>query len=622
MPHEKLRPSFTFDEDRIAELKKIAPEAFADGKINWETLKEALGEYMEEDGPDSENFGLFWPGKKQARRLASIPSKGTLVPVPGEGVDEDTTRNIFIEGENLEVLKLLQKSYAGRIKMIYIDPPYNTGNDFVYEDDFKEPLQEYLRRTGQLDEEGKPLTTNTRADGRFHSKWLSMIYPRLKLARNLLRDDGLIFVSIDDSEVFNLRAIMNEVFGEENFIDSIIWKKRYGGGAKEKYLVTLHEYILVYSKDINEIVEIFVPLSEQSIKRYYKLKDSNYETRGAYRTHPLEATKSVGKRDNLIFPIIAPDGSEIWPERQWWWDRNRVSETLKNNELEFVKNRNNKWSVHTKQYLRDPDGNIRKTKMFSVIDDIYTQHGTNEIKELFGDSRAFNFPKPSKLIDVLLEASDLQEGDIVADFFAGSGPVAHSVMKFNLNKKKKLSYLLVQFQEQISEFEYARELDYKFISDITKDRIKKVINKIGQESFIEDLDLGFQVLSLANSNYKLWFDNTSNQILDLEKQFGMFETPLVENWNPENLLYEILLIEGFPLDSKIDNQNKFSKNRIKQVTSNFCEHKLLVCLDEKVQAETIENLQLEENDIFICLDSAITDQQKVQLSDKGILKTI
>lgn len=234
MPHERLRPGFVFDEERIKQLKQIAPEAFADGKINWETLKEALGNYTEEDNPEVEHFGLFWPGKKEARKLASIPSKGTLIPCPGEGVDEETTRNIFIEGENLEVLKILQKSYAGRIKMIYIDPPYNTGNDFVYEDDFKEPLEEYLRRTGQVDEEGKPMTTNTRADGRFHSKWLSMMYPRLRLARNLLRDDGLIFVSIDDNEITNLRTILNELFGEEQFQSQIVWKNKYGPGAQTK----------------------------------------------------------------------------------------------------------------------------------------------------------------------------------------------------------------------------------------------------------------------------------------------------------------------------------------------------------------------------------------------------
>jgi len=215
MTIQKLRPTFTFTEDRLRELQQVVPEAFADGKINWEVLREALGEYLEDE--TQEHFGLTWPGKREARRLAALPPQGTLVPTPGEGVDEETTHNLFIEGENLEVLKLLQKSYAGRVKMIYIDPPYNTGNDFIYEDDYSEPLEAYLKRTGQMDEAGRRLTTNTRASGRFHSKWLSMIYPRLLLARQLLREDGVICISIGEEEVSSLKFILNEVFGEENF---------------------------------------------------------------------------------------------------------------------------------------------------------------------------------------------------------------------------------------------------------------------------------------------------------------------------------------------------------------------------------------------------------------------
>lgn len=257
MPIEKLRPSFSFDEERINQLKQIVPEAFADNQINWEVLKEALGNYLEDDEGDVEHFGLFWPGKRVARRIASIPSKGTLIPVYGEGLKPDGTpdtdgkndsRNIFIEGENLEVLKILQKSYAGRIKMIYIDPPYNTGKDFIYDDNFTEPLEEYLRRTGQIDEEGKPLTTNKKSDGRFHSKWLSMMYPRLKLSKNLLSDDGVIFISIGDNELHHLKCILNEIFGEENFISVFIWNT--DGHTDNQLEVKInHEYIICYQKD-------------------------------------------------------------------------------------------------------------------------------------------------------------------------------------------------------------------------------------------------------------------------------------------------------------------------------------------------------------------------------------
>ena len=229
MPISKLRPAFTFTEDRLRELQAVVPEAFADGKINWDTLREALGEALEDE--TKEHFGLFWPGKREARRLAAMPSKGTLIPQPGAGVDEENTHNLFIQGDNLEVLKLLQKSYAGRVKMIYIDPPYNTGNDFVYPDDYSEPLDAYLERTGQVDEAGQLLTTNSRASGRFHSNWLNMIYPRLLLARQLLQEDGLIFISIDDNEVQHLRQIMDEMYGAENFIAQLVWLNQEGGGG-------------------------------------------------------------------------------------------------------------------------------------------------------------------------------------------------------------------------------------------------------------------------------------------------------------------------------------------------------------------------------------------------------
>jgi adenine-specific DNA-methyltransferase len=620
MPHTKLRPHFTFDEERLKELRKIAPEAFVDGQVNWETLKEAFGEYVEAEGPDSEHFGLFWPGKKDARKIASIPSKGTLMPVNDNGSTATKWRNVFIEGENLEVLKLLQKSYASKIKAIYIDPPYNTGNDFIYEDDFKEPLEEYLKRTGQVDEEGAVLTTNPKSDGRFHSNWLSMIYPRLRLARNLLRDDGVIFVSIDDNEVHNLRAVMNEIFGEENFIDCIIWKKRYGGGAKEKYLVSVHEYILFYAKNIFDINSIYVPLDEKSIQRYYKQKDSNYEKRGPFRTHPLEATKSVGKRHNLVFPIIAPDGTKVMPKRQWWWDKDRVEDAQKRGELDFVKSKDGSWSVHTKQYLKEENGEQRKTKSFSIIDEVYTQHGTNEIEELFGDSRVFSFPKPSKLISKLLDLADLKTDDIVLDFFSGSGSTAQAVLE-KISENLLVKFVGVQIDQPVNKDEYAYSLGYKVISDVTKARIKKVVEKKYSKSKLRD-EMNFGFFKLASSNFKQWKNYEGQSVVELEKQFELFAIPLVDDWSHDKLLSEVILIEGFPLDSAVERKKELKKNHVNEVNSNFCEHRLLVCLDKTIQPETISSLELKDEDIFICLDSAISDEEKVRLSDKGFLKTI
>lgn len=431
--------------ERLDALRGLFPEVFTEGKVDFERLRAALGDSVE---TSRERYGLSWAGKSEAIRAVQTPSTGTLQPMPDESVNFETSENLIIEGDNLEVLKLLQKSYYGKVKMVYIDPPYNTGNEFIYPDDFIEGLDSYLRYSGQVNEEGVKQTTNTESVGRFHSRWMTMMYPRLFLARNLLKEDGVIFVSVDDTEANNLRAMMDEVFGEENFIDTIVWKKRYGGGAKEKYLVSIHEYVLFYAKNRDLLDNISVPYDQESINRYYTQRDESYDVRGGYRTHPLEATKSVGARKNLVYPIPAPDGTEIWPKRQWWWDQDRVTRALGRKELDFVSGRDG-WTVHTKQYLRDEGGNERRTKPFSIIDGIYTQHGTQEIENLFGDSTVFPFPKPTKLIKSLLQIADIASDDTVLDFFAGSGTVAHSLLDRNKELGQDAKFILVQLPERI-----------------------------------------------------------------------------------------------------------------------------------------------------------------------------
>jgi len=442
MPIEKLRPTFTFTEDRLKELAAVVPEAFADGKINWDTLREALGERLEDDS--QEHFGLFWPGKREARRLAAMPSKGTLVPQPGQGVNEESTQNVFIEGDNLEVLKLLQKSYAGRVKMVYVDPPYNTGNDFIYPDDYREPLESYLKQTGQADEAGQMLTTNRRSTGRFHSNWLNMMYPRLLLAKRLLQDNGLIFVSIDDNEVHNLRQVMNEIFGEENFIEQIVWKNKYGAGALPRGFISVHEYILCYSK--NPIENIQTPLDADAIKQYDK-RDINYPTRGGYVTQPL-ATTSMDNRPNLRYPITY-NGDEIWPQKQWIWARERMEEALKNDEVVIKKGeKEGSYSVRFKQYLRDENGVLRKGKPISILNGPFNQDGTKEVADLLGKG-VFDFPKPSELIKYLfscvVNGVDDKNG-IYLDFFAGSSTTAHAVIKLNQEDNGNRHFILVLCQ--------------------------------------------------------------------------------------------------------------------------------------------------------------------------------
>ena len=370
--------------------------------------------------------------------------------------------------------------------MIYIDLPYNTGNDFIYADDFMRS-QEEEEQMGMYDEDENRLFKNTDTNGRFHSDWCSMIYSRLMLARGLLADTGLIFVSIDDCELTNMRRICDEVFGETNFVDTIIWKKRYGGGAKEKWLVSLQEYVLVYCKNAALLGELYVPLTKDSIERYYQKKDENYATRGGYRTHPLEATKSMDARANLVYPIPAPDGSEIWPKRQWLWSKDRAYEALVKGELEIYKGNDGSWQVATKQYLRDADGTERLGKMFSIIENIYTQHGTNEMISLMGNAKIFPFPKPSSFVKQLLPlASD--KDSIVLDFFSGSATTAHAVMQLNAEDGGHRKFIMVQLPEKCDEQSEAYKAGYKTICEIGKERIRRAGEKI-QEARLEAIAL-------------------------------------------------------------------------------------------------------------------------------------
>ena len=607
--------------DQIEQLKELFPHAFTEGKIDFDKLKESLGEEIDSR---PERYSFTWAGKRDAIRLLQTPSRATLVPAKKESINFDETNNIFIEGDNLEVLKLLYKSYFGRVKMIYIDPPYNTGNDFVYPDNFADPLDTYLKLTGQKTAEGNLLTSNPETSGRYHSAWLSMMYPRLFVARQLLKEDGLIFVSIDDNELHNLRIVMNEIFGEENFIDTIIWKKRYGGGAKEKYLVTLHEYVLLYARNKEHLGPLFIPNDPESVEKYYKLRDEKYEVRGPYRTHPLEATKSMGERKKLVYAIPAPDGTEVMPKRQWLWKKERSMEALKNNELEFIKGKDG-WTVHTKQYLKDEDGNIRQAKAFSVIDDVYTQHGTNEIIELFGDIQVFPFPKPTGLIKPLLQlATSPNESDIVLDFFAGSCATSQAVVDQNREDGGNRRVLLVQLPEPTGRKDFAN------IAEVGKERIRRVIVKMKKENEGKlDLnngngteDLGFKVFKLSESNYKLWTGPENKDPEAYAAQMAAFADPFVPGWKPENVIWEVAIKEGYGLNSEIIRMTGITENAVYHVSDPDKGQRFRICLDEELKPAAIRPLALGKNDLFICRDKAMTDELVANLALQCRLKTI
>lgn len=525
------------DEEHSTPEKKVYKRA-----VNFELLKQMLSPGVV-DGDEAYEF--TWVGKKAAIVEANKPIRKTLRPCVAESKDWDTTENLYIEGDNLEVLKLLQESYLGKVKMVYIDPPYNTGNDFIYADDFMRSQEEENEQMGMYDEDENRLFKNTDTNGRFHSDWCSMIYSRLMLARGLLADTGLIFVSIDDCELTNMRRICDEVFGETNFVDTIIWKKRYGGGAKEKWLVSLQEYVLVYCKNAALLGELYVPLTKDSIERYYQKKDENYATRGGYRTHPLEATKSMDARANLVYPIPAPDGSEIWPKRQWLWSKDRAYEALVKGELEIYQGNDGSWQVATKQYLRDADGTERLGKMFSIIENIYTQHGTNEMISLMGNAKIFPFPKPSSFVKQLLPlASD--KDSIVLDFFSGSATTAHAVMQLNAEDGGHRKFIMVQLPEPCDEASEAYKAGYKNICEIGKERIRRAGDKIKSESPMttQDLDIGFRVLKLDDSNMKDVYyapdDYDQGMLAGLEYNIKDDRTDL-------DLLFGCLIDWGLPL---------------------------------------------------------------------------
>ena len=525
------------DEEHSTPEKKVYKRA-----VNFELLKQMLSPDVV-DGDEAYEF--TWVGKKAAIVEANKPIRKTLRPCVAESKDWDTTENLYIEGDNLEVLKLLQESYLGKVKMIYIDPPYNTGNDFIYADDFMRSQEEENEQMGMYDEDENRLFKNTDTNGRFHSDWCSMIYSRLMLARGLLAETGLIFVSIDDCELTNMRRICDEVFGETNFVDTIIWKKRYGGGAKEKWLVSLQEYVLVYCKNAALLGELYVPLTKDSIERYYQKKDENYATRGGYRTHPLEATKSMDARANLVYPIPAPDGSEIWPKRQWLWSKDRAYEALVKGELEIYQGNDGSWQVATKQYLRDADGTERLGKMFSIIENIYTQHGTNEMISLMGNAKIFPFPKPSSCVKQLLPlASD--KDSIVLDFFSGSATTAHAVMQLNAEDGGHRKFIMVQLPEPCDEASEAYKAGYKNICEIGKERIRRAGDKIKSESPMttQDLDIGFRVLKLDDTNMKDVYyapdDYDQGMLAGLESNIKDDRTDL-------DLLFGCLIDWGLPL---------------------------------------------------------------------------
>ena len=558
--------SLNIAEEKLNKLKEILPEAFAEGKIDWEKLKAALGDEIEFK---NERYVLNWAGKSDAFWVLQSPTTATLVPCKEESVDFDDTENIFIEGENLEVLKVLQKSYFGKIKMIYIDPPYNTGNDkFIYPDKFSETKEEYLSRIGDKDETGYMtreglFRKNSKDSGYYHSNWLSMMYPRLFLARNLLREDGVIFVSIDDNEVHNLRLMMNEIFGEENFAGAISRTTKKGGNAG-KYFSPSIDYVLVYTKNTEKCSPFREEASDDLI-RSYNLSDEEgpYKWRNWY-----DSSLTLERSRNARYSIQAPDGTEIWPPDGQRW-RN-VEETFlerkSKGKIEFRKQDSLHinsvgapagWGVYYK--LRPKKALTEGTVPDNVIDTAINSLGTQCLTNL---GIPFDFSEPVELITKIGQFV-WKTDDVILDFFAGSGTTGHAVLDQNINGGNH-KFILVQLPEKCDVNSEAYKAGYKTIAEIGKERIRCVIKKIKSDKQSKlDIDenagkqdLGFKVFKLQKSNFKIWRSDVNNEE-ELNAQLEQFTDPVNEKAKIENILYELLLKSGVPLTAKIEEKDNY-----------------------------------------------------------------
>jgi adenine-specific DNA-methyltransferase len=543
---KKFEDEFNKTPGRTPELKaelafqisSLAPEAFLEGKIDFEKLRELLGEDVSED---RERFGLFWPGKKKALRSAQDPTAATLKPNVALSQSWETTKNIFIEGDNLEVLKILQRNYHGKIKMIYIDPPYNTGKDFIYPDNFKEGLDNYLEWTKQVNEDGKKISTNAESDGRYHSNWLNMMYPRLKLARNLLTEDGIIFISIDDHEVAHLRKLGDEIFGEDNFVGQLIWKKGGTGKNDSQFAVVEHEYVIAYARRADAAGFGVDP--EGTVTTSYNREDAT----GRYSLVRLDS-KTLGYVPTLDFEIVDPNGQKYLPEQpegkkqvaRWRWGKEKVT-----NECESLVFENG--YVYTKNYesVGARPRSLMTDERFGV-----TRTGRAEAEAALGQTGVFDFPKPVRLIQHLIRITT-GTGDLVLDFFAGSGTTAQAVMDQNAIDGGIRKFILVQLPEPTPEDSEARALGYLNIAQISRARIIGAGMKLESQMNAQDIDTGFRYYSLSDTNFAKWRITSDIETKAIEQHILNLRESADDGASPEALLMEILLKQGYSLSEDL-----------------------------------------------------------------------
>lgn len=627
MNEEKLDgKSLDISEEKRQLLKQLFPEVFTEGeKIDFERLKLTLGEMVD---VGKERFGLTWAGKADCFKTIQTPSTGTLLPCKEESVDFDTTENLYIEGDNLEVLKLLQKSYLGKVKMIYIDPPYNTGNDFIYPDNYSESLETYLEYTGQTDENGRRFSTNQETDGRFHSKWLNMMYPRLFLARNLLKEDGVIFISIDDAEQSNLKKICDEIFGEENFQGCVVRATGQTTGQDSGGLGSSFDYILVYTK-IAQTSLSGIPLTDHDLKRF-----NNEDTKGKYAYDQMRKTGSNDLREdrpNMFYAIKDPDGKDLYPiapagyESCWRFEKKTYEKLVNENMILWRKTKRGDreiWWPYVKYYLEG------RTKRPSPLwDDLEgNKKAARDLRALFDNKKLFDFPKPIGMLKRLIHiVPNSSQDDIILDFFSGSATTAHAVLDLNKQDGGNRKFILVQLPEPCDENSEAFKAGFKTIAEIGKERIRRVINRIKEEkaqlsidSLINDekpLDLGFKVMKLASSSFKKWNKTTETTDEELIKTLDEMLDNIIDGRTQEDILYEILLKSGFELSTPVETLTLAGKT-----VYSVAERMMLICLEDTLTIDVIRAMAELQPNRVVCLDTAFENNDQLKTNAVKIME--
>lgn len=604
--------SESIKDELIFQLEKLMPEIFEEGKIDFEKMKNVLADNIDNS---TERYSFTWNGKKKSMKLAQQPTTATLKPNKAKSKNWEATENLYIEGDNLEALKLLQKSYADKVKLIYVDPPYNTGKDFVYKDNFSDSLDNYLEQTGQVDSEGNKLSVNTDMNGRYHTDWLNMMYPRLKLARNLLSEDGVIFISIDDAEQANLKKIADEIFGEKNFLGQIIWERAFSPINLKKNFSESHDYILVYGKDTTKIVSNGLKRSQEANDRY---SNADNDSRGPWTSGDLSVGPAIEKN---IYPITTPGGREVMPPSGYSWrlSESTLQEYIEDNRIWFGEDGNN--TPRIKRFLSEVKQTVVPMTIWKYEDVGHSQSASQYLKRLFDDKAYFSYPKPVPLIQRIVELYSNPDS-IVLDFFSGSATTAEAVMRMNVEDGGNRRFIMVQLPEQLSEKDVAFKDGYRTIPEIAEERIRLAGDKIVEENplLADKLDIGFKVFELSKSNIKKW----NAEPKDLNEQFELLANNFEDGSKSIDVVYEIMLKQGLDLTYPI-NETKVGDAVVYDIAFGA----MFVVLGDKITSEvagyiTKQNADEEaENSVVVLQDEKfVNDSEKLntieQLNASGI----